>query len=136
MDNALDDDTVDWRQRSKCRGMHGEEPNDPFFPTKGGSALIVARMAKAVCNGEDGYPVCPVRQECLLSAMENGERFGIWGGRSERERQKLRKKPRRAWVPPKPKRQRVVARVQQPVVASPQERSPASPKRARRRRAS
>ncbi|XNZ00534.1 WhiB family transcriptional regulator [Micrococcus luteus] len=54
---------------------------EAFFPEKGGST----RDAKKVCGS------CPVRQECLDYAMANDERFGIWGGLSERERRRLRK---------------------------------------------
>ena len=54
---------------------------EAFFPEKGGST----RDAKKVCGA------CPVRQECLDYAMANDERFGIWGGLSERERRRLRK---------------------------------------------
>lgn len=54
---------------------------EAFFPEKGGST----RDAKKVCAA------CPVRQECLDYAMANDERFGIWGGLSERERRRLRK---------------------------------------------
>lgn len=55
---------------------------EAFFPEKGGST----RDAKKVCTA------CPVRQECLAYALEKDERFGIWGGLSERERRRLRKK--------------------------------------------
>lgn len=50
-----------------------------FFPDRGGST----RSAKKVCAR------CPVRDECLEYALEHGERHGIWGGKSERERRKL-----------------------------------------------
>lgn len=52
------------------------------FPEKGGST----REAKRVCVG------CEVRVECLEYALANDERFGIWGGLSERERRKLKKR--------------------------------------------
>ena len=32
-----------------------------------------------------------MRDECLEYALANGEKFGIWGGLSERERRKLRR---------------------------------------------
>jgi WhiB family redox-sensing transcriptional regulator len=38
-----------------------------------------------VCRG------CEVRQQCLDYALANGEKFGIWGGLSERERRRLRR---------------------------------------------
>ena len=35
---------------------------------------------------------CDVRGDCLEYALQNDERFGIWGGLSERERRKLKKR--------------------------------------------
>lgn len=55
---------------------------EAFFPEKGGST----RDAKKVCGA------CTVKQECLDYALASDERFGIWGGLSERERRKLRKR--------------------------------------------
>ncbi|WP_324615158.1 WhiB family transcriptional regulator [Nesterenkonia sedimenti] len=57
---------------------------EAFFPEKGGST----RDAKKVCAA------CTVKQECLDYALANDERFGIWGGLSERERRKLKKRAR------------------------------------------
>ncbi len=51
-----------------------------FFPEKGGSS----RAAKAVCLR------CDERVECLEYALENNERWGVWGGMSERERRKIK----------------------------------------------
>ena len=42
--------------------------------------------AKKVCL------TCDVRDDCLEYALMNDERFGIWGGLSERERRKLKKR--------------------------------------------
>lgn len=50
-----------------------------FYPERGDSA----RPAKSVCAK------CPVKKECLDDALARGERFGIWGGLSDRERRKL-----------------------------------------------
>jgi len=52
---------------------------DAWFPDKGQSTRVV----KKICAR------CPVRAECLEYAMANGERFGVWGGLSERERRAL-----------------------------------------------
>jgi WhiB family redox-sensing transcriptional regulator len=32
-----------------------------------------------------------VREDCLEFALQNGEKFGIWGGLSERERRRIRR---------------------------------------------
>ena len=34
---------------------------------------------------------CVVREDCLEYALANGEKFGIWGGLSERERRRIRR---------------------------------------------
>ena len=54
---------------------------EAFFPEKGGST----REAKRICQG------CEVKAECLEYALHNDERFGIWGGLSERERRRLKR---------------------------------------------
>ena len=69
-------DIPDWTERGRC----GETDPEAFFPEKGGST----RDAKKVCMA------CEVRTECLEWAIDNDERFGIWGGKSERERRKIK----------------------------------------------
>lgn len=61
------------------------KPVDTFFPERG-TAQITARDAKAICKGTADTPACPVKGICLEYALERKERFGIWGGMSERER--------------------------------------------------
>jgi WhiB family redox-sensing transcriptional regulator len=69
-----------WQARGSCVGV---DP-DLFFPQRGESVV----EAKAICVG------CPVRAECLAHALERNERFGIWGGLSERERRAIRRRRR------------------------------------------
>ena len=66
-----------WQDYANCLGV---DP-DLFFPERGAST----REAKEVCRG------CVVREECLEYALANGEKFGIWGGMSERERRRIRR---------------------------------------------
>jgi WhiB family redox-sensing transcriptional regulator len=78
--DALGDDAADpmsWHERALC----AETDPEAFFPEKGGST----REAKRVCLS------CDVRVECLEFALGNDERFGIWGGLSERERRRLKR---------------------------------------------
>lgn len=68
-----------------AHGLCAQADPEAWFPDKGGST----RAAKAICNGDTTRPPCPVRDECLAWALANNERFGIWGGMSERERRRL-----------------------------------------------
>jgi len=70
-----------WHDLARC----AETDPEMFFPEKGEST----RPAKRVCAG------CEVRAECLQDALDRGERFGVWGGLSERERRVLAGQPAR-----------------------------------------
>lgn len=69
-------DEQEWQERALC----AQTDPEAFFPEKGGST----REAKRICAG------CEVRSECLEYALAHDERFGIWGGLSERERRRLK----------------------------------------------
>jgi len=73
-----DDDPLAWQADSLC----AQTDPEAFFPEKGGST----RDAKRICAS------CEVKAQCLEYALQNDERFGIWGGLSERERRKLRRR--------------------------------------------
>ena len=75
---GLEADAQSWQERALCAEIDPEA----FFPEKGGST----REAKKICTG------CEVKAECLEYALSNDERFGIWGGLSERERRRLRRR--------------------------------------------
>lgn len=64
-----------WTHRAACRDADPEI----FYPEKGGRV----EEARAICFR------CPVRAECLEWALENNERYGLWGGLSERQRRPL-----------------------------------------------
>ena len=68
----------EWQERALC----SQTDPEAFFPEKGGST----REAKRICNR------CEVRAECLEYALGHDERFGIWGGLSERERRRLKRR--------------------------------------------
>ncbi|ATW51911.1 WhiB family transcriptional regulator [Streptomyces peucetius] len=76
----------DWRDKAACR----DEDPDLFFPIgTSGPALLQEAEAKAVCDG------CTVREPCLRWAMETGQDLGVWGGTSETERRKLKRRAAR-----------------------------------------
>ena len=72
------DESLSWQTDALC----AQTDPEAFFPEKGGST----RDAKRICAS------CDVRSECLEYALANDERFGIWGGLSERERRKLKRR--------------------------------------------
>ncbi len=74
---ALAVDELSWQDYANCRGADA----DLFFPERGAST----RKAKAICTA------CEVRSDCLDFALRAGEKFGIWGGMSERERRRVRR---------------------------------------------
>jgi len=75
---GLEGDAQSWQEQALC----AETDPEAFFPEKGGST----REAKKICTG------CEVKAQCLEYALANDERFGIWGGLSERERRRLRRR--------------------------------------------
>jgi WhiB family redox-sensing transcriptional regulator len=78
---------LQWTAHARCQHAQIDSESDIFFPEKGGST----KAAKLICNGGDGLPPCPVKAQCLAYALENDEKFGIWGGLNERERRKLKR---------------------------------------------
>ena len=65
----------DWTRDAACASVG----SDFWFPEKG----VNASHAKKVCAS------CPVQTECGEYALANLERYGVWGGVTERERRKL-----------------------------------------------
>ena len=88
----------DWRLDAACRSDNA----DIFFPEDYGTsgvlpdtaleipmirAALAAKMevlAKSICAA------CPVQAECLTYALENDERYGIYGGQSARDRERIK----------------------------------------------
>lgn len=76
-DALLSPEDEEWQEKALC----AQTDPEAFFPEKGGST----REAKRICQG------CEVKGECLEYALAHDERFGIWGGLSERERRRLKR---------------------------------------------
>ena len=66
----------EWMADAACIG----KPQAWFFPSRGEESS----RAKETCAG------CPVLDTCREYALGKGERHGIWGGMSERERRRVR----------------------------------------------
>ena len=68
----------EWTKKALCAEIDPEI----FFPEKGDKTAYVKQICKA----------CDVRAECLEYSLQNNERFGVWGGMTEPDRRRLRKK--------------------------------------------
>jgi WhiB family transcriptional regulator, redox-sensing transcriptional regulator len=66
---------VIWQNQARCRQYDPEL----FFDPRGRAE----RRAKAVCTR------CSVRPQCLLLALESRAEFGVWGGLTTKERNRL-----------------------------------------------
>lgn len=72
---------VNWRDLALCQGMD----TALFFPvSSAGPVLVDITEAKRVCG------LCPVQQQCLKWAADQGVDHGIWGGHTEAERRSLK----------------------------------------------
>ena len=69
----------EWSDKAACVGM------DPalFYPAR--FEDHVGREAKRVCAS------CPVREECLETSLQRHE-YGVWGGTSEKQRRRMRRR--------------------------------------------
>lgn len=75
------DEDLSWMQHGKCVGC------DPglFFPERNGSK----DPALQVCAG------CPVVNTCREHAFYHHENYGVWGGTTPRQRQKIWREQRK-----------------------------------------
>ena len=83
-------ESLEWQEDAACR----EYDNVLFFgPDPGESELEKQHremQAKAVCK------TCPVRESCLEFAVETNQKYGIWGGMTDKERASLKRRRARA----------------------------------------
>lgn len=61
--------------------LYAQTDPEAFYPPTGGST----REAKRVCMR------CEVREQCSQWALDHHERYGVWGGLSERQRRRLKR---------------------------------------------
>ncbi len=81
---------MDWQDDAACR----KHDNVVFFgPDQGESELEKQSremQAKSICHS------CPVKEPCLEFAMETNQKYGIWGGMTDKERASLKRRRARA----------------------------------------
>ncbi len=72
-----------WTELSACRGSERALFFPPDVSERKEQRLKRELAAKRICQS------CPVRDDCLASALERNESHGIWGGLNELERRSL-----------------------------------------------
>ncbi len=86
----MDTDELDWQEQAACR----EHENTLFFGPDAGESELEKQSreqrAKLVCQR------CPVQEPCLEFAMETNQKYGIWGGMTDKERASLKRRRARA----------------------------------------
>ena len=73
-----------WSALAVCKQL---DPED-FFPEKG----VPTQLQRKICLG------CEVVDQCLQYALDHDEQFGIWGGKSERERRRMSRRMTRGII--------------------------------------
>ncbi|WP_244231471.1 WhiB family transcriptional regulator [Saccharomonospora piscinae] len=86
--SSLSTPTVAGDQSWHASAVCAQTDPELFFPESGQNS----GTAKAVCHS------CPVSAECLAEALARGERFGVWGGLSARDRRPLRRQHQQAAI--------------------------------------
>lgn len=77
---------TNWREYGACT----REDPELFFPIGDtGPALLQLEEAKAVCRR------CPVLETCGNWALETGQAHGVWGGMSEGDRRRIKRRAAR-----------------------------------------
>lgn len=81
-------DNYEWQERGKCHGIDNPEI---FFLPYGARMAEKRRLEKAA---KDFCVGCPVISECLSYALQTNEQFGVWGGLTPEERNRLARRTR------------------------------------------
>lgn len=84
----LRQEAPDYWQGAKCRNLPISADYDPFFEEDDDSI----QEATDFCNGAPDGITCPIRHQCLIFALTNNEKYGVWGGTSEITRKAIRRK--------------------------------------------
>lgn len=96
---------MNW-DKAKCEGFSEKHGYDPFYPDiidENGEEWYDDGTIWAAFGDTDPYyeearqicSLCPIREECLNYAIENKERWGMWGGSTPIERRRVERRDRR-----------------------------------------
>lgn len=79
-------------QHAKCKDVPLSSAYDPFFGVEPDTEEDEAKShAIDFCNGDADGIICPIRHQCLLFALTNNAKEGVWGGTNEITRKAIRK---------------------------------------------
>jgi WhiB family redox-sensing transcriptional regulator len=81
-DDLFREPVGEWAKDAACAAPDLDP--DWWFPSSQDALHDTTRIAMAICG------TCPVQQPCLEHALRTNEQHGIWGGKSERARRRLR----------------------------------------------
>ena len=73
-------------EKAKCKNIPLTKDYDPFFDEEDNVPAL------EFCNGTADGVICPIRHECMIFALTNNCKEGVWGGTSETTRKAMRKK--------------------------------------------
>lgn len=80
----------EWMDKGLCAKLPTKTSDPIFFGVERreapGALIAAANIARKICGR------CPVETTCLTHALVTGERYGVWGGTSGRQRSKLRER--------------------------------------------
>ena len=82
-----------WMTQATCRAIASKDPSDPeyvdpdyFYPESDDPEhKRKIREARAICG------ICPVAEQCIEYALRNREIYGIWGAKTRRQRDRIRR---------------------------------------------
>lgn len=74
---------LDWQDRAACVGLDSR-----VFYANGKYARAQVHAAQRVCA------TCPVTAQCAAWAIQSGEKWGVWGGMSQKELRQKRVRDR------------------------------------------
>lgn len=90
-------------RRGKCDGIQVTRDYDPWWGVEDGEESGDLEPAVTFCNGDADGKVCRIREACLIFALTNNERTGVWGGTTPATRKAIRKQwPLRSGKVPRP----------------------------------
>ncbi|MEV7908058.1 WhiB family transcriptional regulator [Streptomyces anulatus] len=74
-----------WQDRAACRQVDPEL----FFPAVNDVTGSPGAETRAYAKAKKICARCPVRSQCAAYALARDERYGLWGGMTPRQRQRL-----------------------------------------------